>query len=216
MPAGWIQPPLAPSSRRSGGSSSRAMSVMIFAARAGVTGQVHRCVRCWARPRRSPRLIADMRLSHRSVYKGGRVTIRRAQRRTSVRHADDHNVQAMDAVEVPDAGCSDAPSSGDGSGRDKPVVRPHVCPCYGQPCPKMAAIAMSTSPAKLAAVSSERWSAPCGHATGRSLLPNGDLLYRWNEISSTCQRHLPAMTRVVIQLVPGAIFGSVVTGGMSA
>jgi hypothetical protein len=94
------------------------------------------------------------------VYKGGRVTIRRAQRRTSVRHADDHNVQAMDAVEVPDAGCSDAPSSGDGSGRDKPVVRPHVCPCYGQPCPKMAAIAMSTSPAKLAAVSSERWSAP--------------------------------------------------------
>src|SRR6266536_1589787 len=55
---------------------------------------------------------------------------------TSVRHVDDHNVQARDAVEVPDVGCSDAPSSGDGGGRDEPVVSPYVYPRQGQPCPK--------------------------------------------------------------------------------
>src|SRR6266700_5694335 len=31
----------------------------------------------------------------------------------SVRHVDDDNVQARNALEVPDVGCSDAPSSGD-------------------------------------------------------------------------------------------------------
>lgn len=41
---------------------------------------------------------------------------------------DGHDVEAGDALEVADVGCSDAPSGGDGSGRDEPVVRSDVQP----------------------------------------------------------------------------------------
>ena len=48
---------------------------------------------------------------------------------------DGQDVKAGDAVKVPEIGCSDAPSGGDGGGRDEPVVRPDVRSGRGEPGP---------------------------------------------------------------------------------
>lgn len=49
---------------------------------------------------------------------------------------DGDDVEAGDAVEMPDVRCSDAPSGGDGGRRHEPVVRTDVQPGRGESGPQ--------------------------------------------------------------------------------